>query len=106
METNSIKPLPIGLKTSTLVTSNFDKEALGVVGVNVCDVIDFVIPGYWKMDFNVRPDYETTQAAILAWCKDHGAHYYARDREHFNTCEAAQETVDLGLRRVVLEDLS
>jgi hypothetical protein len=106
METNSIRPLPSNLKSETLVTSYFDKEALGVVGINICDVLEALWPGYWERELFTRLSYEATLEAILAWCKDHGAHYYARPREQFDECEAAQETVDLGLRRVVLEDLS
>lgn len=100
-------PLPAGLRTETLVTSYFDRDALGVVGINVCDLIDLLFPEYWG-NFGRDPEwnYAAVQARIHAWCVDHGCHYYARGRHEFDTCEAATEAVALGLRRVVLEDLS
>jgi hypothetical protein len=106
METNSIKPLPVGLKTETLVTSYFDKEAFGVVGINVCDVLSHLFPDYWDMSKWATRSYEADRAAVLEWCDAHGAHYYARGREDFSLTEAREEAVSMGLARVVYEDLS
>lgn len=101
-----IAPLPSDLKTETLVTSIFDRNALDVVGIDIMGIIELLWPGYWEKGLYMTLSYETTRARVEAWCRDHGAHYYARGREQFDECEAAQEAVARGLRRVVLEDLS
>ena len=103
---NAAQPLPSGLKTETLVTDIFDRAALGVVGIDVTGVLELLWPGYWDRRLYETLSYEDTRGGILTWCEAHGAHYYARGREEFDTCEAARETVAAGLRRVVLEDLS
>jgi hypothetical protein len=102
---NPAQPLPSGLKTETLVTNTdpFDYAAFGVVGIDVAGVLELLWPDRRLYE---TLSYEDTRVAIVTWCEAHGAHYYARCREEFDTCEAARETVAAGLRRVVLEDLS
>ncbi len=74
--------------------------------INICDLLNVVVPGYWSMDFLQRPDYATTQAAVADWCRTHGAFHYAADREEFSRYAAACQALRAGLELVVLEDLS
>jgi len=104
------KPLPKTLRHEIVPADLFSYDAreehVDVTAINVTHLLDEVIPGYWSMDFRQRPDYETSRRLIEAWCAAHGAHYYARGREDFSLYEASREAVDMGLTRVVFEDLS
>ena len=102
--------LPTGLKTETVPSDLFSYDARevhpDVTAINVTHLLEVVIPGYWSMNLRDRPDYTTSRALVASWCEAHCAHYYAEDRQDFSLYEAARETVDKGMTRVVYEDLS
>lgn len=102
----STSPLPAGLKFELVPSGLFSSESAAVEAINICDLLEVLIPGYWSMDGSERPDYETSRGLTTAWCKANGAHYYAEDREDFSLIEAASQAVQKGLLRVVYEDLS
>mgnify|MGYP006275711121 CR=1 FL=1 len=102
MDTNP-KPLPEGLKTEA-ISSFFGGKT--VEGINVCHLLEVLYPGYWKQSLYLEVSYEASRVRIESWCREHGAHYYARGREEFSEGEARAEAEALGLTRVVLEDLS
>ena len=70
--------------------------------INICTLLDVLTPG-WETRFG---DYEATSKAVQAWVAEHGAHYYAADREDFSMVKAAFEAERAGKRVVVVEDLS
>ena len=101
------KPLPAGLKHELVPSDLFSRtNNVDVTAINVTHLLEVVVPGYWSMDYGVRPDYETSNGLIRDWCAAHGAYYYAMGREDFSLYDAAAEAVALGLDRVVYEDLS
>jgi hypothetical protein len=102
------KPLPVGLKTETLhACLPMPGEPLGSVeAVDICDLMEVLYPGYWDEQRYLKITYEVSRNRVESWCREHGAHYYARPREEFSTYEAREEALSYGLRRVVLEDLS
>ena len=102
-------PIPSGIKTQTVMHYVTPTDPLPgtFTLINICDVIDVVIPGYWNLDWS-HPDrdYTASRRKIEAWCAAHGAHYYARGRTDFSQSEAIEEAKARGLDRVVYEDLS
>ena len=97
----------LGTRSPSLPLTPVDVEGLvRVQTINICDLLDALIPGYWSMDFLQRPDYTTTQAAVTDWCRTHGAYHYAEPREEFSRYGAACAALRAGLELVVLEDLS
>lgn len=93
--------------SSLPLSTPVDVEGLvRVQTINICDLLEVLVPGYWSMDFLQRPDYATTQAAIADWCRTHGAFHYAADREEFSRYAAACQALRAGFELVVLEDLS
>lgn len=78
----------------------------GVQVINICTLIEHLYPGYYDRPYAERPDYKTRCEDVMSWCKLNKAHSYERDRESFSKYEAACEARDLGLRVVVVEDLS
>lgn len=107
---SNIPKLPDSLKTEIVPSDLFSYDArekhVDVTAINVTHLLEVVIPGYWSMSFRERPDYTTSRALVASWCEAHRAHYYAKDREDFSLYEAARQAADLGLTRVVYEDLS
>lgn len=95
MKTPSIKPI------STVFASHSEIEVF-----NICDVLTSLYPGYWEMDWEDRPAYPVWRAAVDSWAAEHGAHVYSEDRERYSAVSAAFEAEELGLSRVVVEDLS
>ena len=57
------------------------------------------------MEFD-REDYLDESRALMEWCERHRVHYYARPHDRFSIQEGCNEARDLGMLRVVLEDLS
>lgn len=96
MKTPSIKP------TSLVLADRIEVEVY-----NICAVLGAIYPGYWEqLPWKTQPSYEVSRAAVALWAREHGAHTYAEDRENFSTVRAAFEAERLGLKRVVVEDLS
>jgi hypothetical protein len=95
MKTPSIKPMSLVLA-----------DRVEVEVYSICAVLGAIYPGYWDMSWAVRPSYEVSRTAVALWAQEHGAHNYAEDRESFSTVRAAFEAERLGLKRVVVEDLS
>jgi hypothetical protein len=72
--------------------------------INVCDLMDVLVPG-WSSEFGMEA-YRRAGAGVMGWVNEHGAHYYAADREDFSMTKAAFEAERAGKRVVVVEDLS
>ena len=93
--------------SSLPLSTPVDVEGLvRVQTINICDLLEVLVPGYWSMDFLQRPDHAATQAAVTDWCRTHGALYYSAPREEFSRYGAACQALRAGLELVVLEDLS
>lgn len=67
--------------------------------VNVCDLIDIFC------DAGVH-GYKDQSNAVIQWCRNSGAHYYARPKENFFIDEAIEEAKNQNKSVVVVEDLS
>lgn len=106
MDTSNTKPIPSDIKTAPISSWGWDAADKEVVGINVCSLIGHLFPDYWDMSKWSTRSYEADRKAILEWCAEHGAHYYARGREDFSLSEAREEALTQGLVRVVYEDLS
>lgn len=74
--------------------------------INVCDLMDVLIPGWTEPTEDGAERYRRAGAAVMGWVNAHGAHYYAADREDFSKVAAAFEAERAGKRVVVVEDLS
>jgi hypothetical protein len=74
--------------------------------INVCDLLDVVLPDWTGRDENGAARYSRAGEAVMAWVNAHGAHYYSADREDFSMVKAAFEAERAGKRVVVVEDLS
>ena len=51
-------------------------------------------------------DYRESSAAVMAWCEEHDAAYYASPHESFSEGEAGRLAIAEGKSAVVVEDLS
>ena len=72
--------------------------------VNICDLLtDIYGEDYWG---NWDIDYDTSRAAVIAWCKKHNSYYYSAARENFKMFIALREAIEAGNDTVVVEDLS
>ncbi len=82
-------------------------EAIKVV--NICDLLITLFGPNHYSTFHGMPgyvDYSEQNAAVMKWCKENNAHYYAADREDFSQYEAKCQAAALNLSTVVVEDLS
>lgn len=77
-----------------------------VEAIDAHHVLCHIVPGYRLASAANRLTWSDEIALVLAWCRDNGAHHYARGREDFCFGEAASEAVERGLTRVVYENLS
>lgn len=77
-----------------------------VVGINTSQLAEVLFPGYWSQGAFMNIDHDTWMSALMKWCADNGAHYYARGREEFSLDEALEETIAAGKKICVYEDLS
>ena len=75
------------------------------ITINVADLLPVVSPGYWSQP-NSPEKYESSRAAVAAWCAANGAYLYVYDEDSFNLYIAAQEATAAGLERIVYENLS
>ena len=86
-------------------TEYYDREAdsfHSVKVVNICRLLD----NLFGTDWSQRPSYEDSGRAVMRWCKENKASYYAADRENFNLHYACEQAKGQGHNVVVVEDLS
>lgn len=76
-----------------------------VGGVEMFCVID-VLEGILGPDADPMIPYEETGKAVQAWADAHGAITYAEPRDSYDLGEAAQQALDAGKTRAVVDDLS
>ncbi len=84
-----------------------NSEAVKVV--NICDLLITLFGPNHYSTFSGMPgyvEYGAQCAAVIKWCKENNAHYYAADREDFSQYEAQSQAAALNLSTVVVEDLS
>jgi hypothetical protein len=79
-------------------TDSFDQYKV----VNICHLIDHLFGADWSK----HPTYEESGKAVMRWCEDNNAAYYAADRENFFIRAACEEASKEGKNVVVVEDLS
>ena len=81
-----------------LRTYSFDQYKI----VNICRLIDKLFGNNWAN----HPSYEETGKAVMRWCKENKASYYAAPREDFYLGRACEQAKSEGNSVVVVEDLS
>lgn len=69
------------------------------------DLLDQLFGDAWYTNPSVVT-YDITSQAIIDWCKANGAAYYADDNEEFSLYVARRVAAELGLSKVVVENLS
>jgi len=79
-------------------TYSFDQYKI----VNICRLIDKLFGNNWAN----HPSYEETGKAVMRWCKENKASYYAAPREDFYLRRACEQAKSEGNSVVVVEDLS
>jgi|TARA_Y100000310_G_scaffold338657_1_gene428970 hypothetical protein len=79
-------------------TVSFDQYKV----VNICHLIDHLFGADWSK----HPTYEESGEAVMRWCEDNNAAYYAADRENFFIRAACDQASKEGKNVVVVEDLS
>lgn len=90
---------------------HWDRDKLvSVEAINYCTVLDIVVPGYWDMAWDERPDYAECGKRIRQWCEDNDAHYFVWEGASWGrgamTNEACANAAALGKTKVVIEGLS
>jgi hypothetical protein len=75
----------------------------GVTVINICKLIDVILPDYWG---NPDYSYEDECKVVMDWCEANDAHYYADVREEFWVGHGVREAKEAGKSIVVTEDLS
>lgn len=99
--------LPLSLKARPITTWGFSfGPSREVLGINITDLLGHLFPDYWDMSKWHLRDYVSDRATVKAWCDEHGALYYFRDREDFSLSEARELALEANLHIVVYEDLS
>ena len=99
-------------------TVSFDQYKV----VNICHLIDHLFGADWsnythrkiadslnpklKTGGTKHPTYEESGEAVMRWCEDNNAAYYAADRENFFIRAACDQASKEGKNVVVVEDLS
>ena len=71
---------------------------LDITVLSICDTLDAL-----GLD---NLDYMAGGKVLMAWCQEHGVHYYAQPREDFFIGAAVTEAEERGLKYVVVEDMS
>ena len=75
----------------------------GVKVINICALIDVMLPDYWG---NPNYTYKETNKIVMDWCEANDAHYYADVRENFWVGHGVREAKEAGKSVVIVEDLS
>jgi len=78
----------------------------GVEIVNDCDLMEILFPGYWSQALYANYSWEEMSCAVVKWCMENDAHYYAREKHEFIIYEAVHEAKDAGKSVVVVENMS
>jgi len=89
---------------ATLESLEFEgfEKATEVEGIIVIGIVEWeklhITEGHGYSNSNMEK--------FQQWCKNHNAHYYARDKSEFFQIEAIEEAKYKGMNLVVLESLS
>ncbi len=73
--------------------------------VNICDLM-FELYGPDYFNTTTSRSWDEESKAVIDWCDEHNAYYYAACREDFSIYDAANQAEKAGKILVVVEDMS